>query len=296
MSDTAYTPPDIWVWEKDESPEWRYGALNRPVAGATHDKELPRGKHPLQLYSLGTPNGVKVTIMLEELLAAGHSGAEYDAWLISIGKGDQFGSGFVGVNPNSKIPALMDYSSDTSQRVFESGSILLYLAEKFGAFLPQDPAGRTETLNWLFWQMGSTPYLGGGFGHFYAYAPVKIKYAIDRFTMELKRQLDVLDRQLADHEFVAGDQYTIADMAIWPWYGNGVLNGLSYNDARTFLQTHEYKNLNRWKEQIEARLPVQRGRMVNRAFGDDLSLQLRERHDASDFDTKTQDKLQAQED
>jgi GST-like protein len=239
MTDTsAYTPPEVWVWEKEDTPNWRYGHLNRPVAGATHEKELPRGKHPLQLYSLATPNGVKVTVMLEELLAAGHGGAEYDAWLIRIGEGHQFGSGFVGVNPNSKIPALMDYSEPTPQRVFESGAILLYLADKFGAFLPKDRGKRTEALNWLFWQMGSTPYLGGGFGHFYAYAPVKIKYAIDRFAMELKRQLDVLDRQLADHRFIAGDEYTIADMALWPWYGNGVLNGASYNDPRKFLQTH----------------------------------------------------------
>jgi GSH-dependent disulfide-bond oxidoreductase len=256
MNDTAqYTPPEVWVWEKGESPStnWRYGHINQPVAGARYEKELPRGKHPLQLYSLATPNGVKVTIMLEELLALGHSGAEYDAWLIRIGEGDQFGSGFVAVNPNSKIPALMDYSVTPPQRVFESGAILLYLAEKFGAFLPKDHAKRTETLNWLFWQMGSTPYVGGGFGHFYAYAAVKIKYAIDRFAMEVKRQLDVLDRQLANNRYIAGDEYTIADMAIWPWYGNGMMNGASYNDPRKFLSTHEYKNLTRWKDEIAAR-------------------------------------------
>jgi GST-like protein len=293
MTDTpAYTPPEVWVWEKDDSPKWRYSNTNRPVAGATHEKELARGRHPLQLYSLATPNGVKVTIMLEELLAAGHSGAEYDAWLIRIGEGNQFGSGFVGVNPNSKIPALMDYGEPTPRRVFESGAILLYLADKFGAFLPKDRGKRTEALNWLFWQMGSTPYLGGGFGHFYAYAPVKIKYAIDRFSMEVKRQLDVLDRQLADNQFIAGDEYTIADMAIWPWYGNGMLNGASYNDPRTFLQTHEYKNLTRWTKEIGERPAVKRGRMVNRTSGPPEE-QLHERHDASDFETKTQDKIGA---
>jgi GST-like protein len=287
MTDTPeYAPPEVWVWEKDDSPKWRYGNINRPVAGATHEKELARGKHPLQLYSLATPNGVKVTIMLEELLAAGHSGAEYDAWLIRIGEGDQFGSGFVGVNPNSKIPALMDYSEQTPRRVFESGAILLYLADKFSAFLPNDRGKRTEALNWLFWQMGSTPYLGGGFGHFYAYAPVKIKYAIDRFSMEVKRQLDVLDQQLAYNQFIAGDEYTIADMAIWPWYGNGMLNGASYNDPRTFLQTHEYKNLTRWTKEIGERPAVKRGRMVNRTSGPPEE-QLHERHDASDFETKT---------
>ena len=259
MTDTTpYTPPDVWVWEKGDSPNWRYSSTNRPIAGATHDKELPRGKHPLQLYSQGTPNGVKVTIMLEELLAAGHSGAEYDAWLIRIGEGDQFGSGFVGVNPNSKIPAMMDYSENPPQRLFESGSILLYLADKFNAFLPKGRGKRAEALNWLFWQMGSTPYVGGGFGHFYAYAPVKIKYAIDRFAMEVKRQLDVLDRQLANNRYIAGDEYTIADMALWPWYGNGMLNGASYNDPRKFLSTHEYKNLTRWKNEIEARPAVRR--------------------------------------
>jgi GSH-dependent disulfide-bond oxidoreductase len=293
MTDTAdYTPPDVWVWEKDDNPKWRYGNINRPIAGPTHDKALPQGKHPLQLYSLATPNGVKVTVMLEELLAAGHSGAEYDAWLIRIGEGDQFGSGFVGVNPNSKIPALMDYSEPTPQRLFESGSILFYLAEKFDAFLPKGRAKRAEAMNWLFWQMGSTPYLGGGFGHFYAYAPVKIKYAIDRFSMEVKRQLDVLDRQLADNEFVAGDEYTIADMAIWPWYGNGLINGTSYNDPRTFLQTQDYKNVTRWTKQIGERPAVKRGRMVNRTFGAPEE-QLHERHDAGDFQTKTQDKIGA---
>ena len=293
MTDTPqYTPPHVWVWEKGGAANWRYSHTNRPIAGATHDKALPRGKHPLQLYSLGTPNGVKVTIMLEELLAAGHRGAEYDAWLIRIGEGDQFGSGFVGVNPNSKIPALMDYSEQPPRRVFESGAILLYLADKFGAFLPKDRGQRTEALNWLFWQMGSTPYVGGGFGHFYAYAPVKIKYAIDRFAMEVKRQLDVLDRQLADHRFIAGDEYTIADMAIWPWYGNGMLNGASYNDPRQFLQTHEYKNLTRWTKDIAERPAVKRGRMVNRTSGSPEE-QLHERHDAGDFATRTQDKIAA---
>jgi GST-like protein len=293
MTDTSqYKPPEVWVWEKGDSPNWRYSSMNRPIAGATHEKVLPRGKHPLQLYSLGTPNGVKVTILLEELLAAGHKGAEYDAWLIRIGNGDQFGSGFVGVNPNSKIPALMDYSGPQPQRVFESGSILLYLAEKFGAFLPKDAGKRTETLNWLFWQMGSTPYVGGGFGHFYDYAPVKIKYAIDRFAMETKRLLDVLDRQLANNQYVAGDEYTIADIAAWPWYGNGMMNGASYGDARKFLQTHEYKNLARWTKEIGERPAVKRGRMVNRTSGAPAE-QLHERHDASDFVNKTQDKIAA---
>ena len=293
MTDTSqYKPPEVWVWEKGDSPNWRYSSMNRPVAGATHEKVLPRGKHPFQLYSLGTPNGIKVTIMLEELLAAGHSAAEYDAWLIRIGAGDQFGSGFVAVNPNSKIPALMDYSVEPPRRVFESGSILLYLAEKLGAFLPKDVSKRTETLNWLFWQMGSTPYVGGGFGHFYDYAPVKIKYAIDRFAMEVKRLLDVLDLQLANNRYVAGDEYTIADMAIWPWYGNGMMNGASYGDARKFLQTHEYKNLARWTKEIGERPAVKRGRMVNRTSGPPEE-QLHERHDASDFMTKTQDKVAA---
>src|SRR6476620_7853427 len=292
MTDSAngYVLPKVWTWEQPSG--GRFANINRPIAGPTHDKDLPVGRHPLQLYSQGTPNGVKVTVMLEELLAAGHAGAEYDAWFIRIGQGDQFGSGFVGVNPNSKIPALMDYSEQPPRRVFESGAILLYLAEKFGAFLPKDPGKRTEALNWLFWQMGSTPYVGGGFGHFYAYAPVKIKYAIDRYTMELKRQLDVLDRQLADNHFIAGDEYTIADTAIWPWYGNGMLNGASYNDPRKFLQTHEYKNLTRWTKEIGERPTVKRGRMVNRASGP-LEEQLHERHDANDFATKTQDKITA---
>jgi len=285
-----YTPPKVWTWDKASG--GRFANINRPIAGPTHDKELPVGRHPLQLYSLGTPNGVKVTVMLEELLAAGHKGAEYDAWLIRIGEGDQFGSGFVAINPNSKIPALLDRSGPTPIRVFESGAILMHLAEKFGAFLPKDPAPRAEVLSWLFWQMGSAPYLGGGFGHFYAYAPTKIEYAIDRFAMEVKRLLDVLDRQLADNRFVAGDEYTIADMAIWPWYGNGMLNGASYNDPRKFLSTHEYKNVTRWTKEIGERPAVKRGRMVNKASGPPEG-QLHERHDASDFDTKTQDKIGA---
>jgi GST-like protein len=290
-SDATYTPPKVWTWEKpkgDGDGAWRYASLNRPVAGATHEAELPVGKHPLQLYSRATPNGVKVTVMLEELLAAGHKGAEYDAWMIDIGKGDQFGSGFVGVNPNSKIPALMDRSGAKPRRVFESGAILLYLADKFGAFLPKDPDKRTETLNWLFWQMASTPYIGGGFGHFYHYAPEKIRYAIDRFTMEAKRQLDVLDRQLANNAYIAGDEYTIADMAIWPWYG-GLAQSNQYGAAE-FLAVHEYKNLQRWTSAIAARPAVKRGRMVNRAVGNPAE-QLHERHDASDFETKTQDKV-----
>ncbi len=287
MTSSEYSPPKVWTWNKASG--GAFASINRPIAGATHEKELPRGKHPLQLYSLATPNGVKVTIMLEELLAAGHAGAEYDAWLIDIGEGDQFGSGFVGVNPNSKIPAMMDYSTATPTRVFESGAILLYLAEKFGAFLPKDHASRTACLSWLFWQMGSGPFLGGGFGHFYVYAPIKIEYAIDRFSMEVKRQLDVLDRHFADNQFMAGDQYTIADMAIWPWYGNLVL-GKAYNDAGTFLEVHSYKHLNRWTHEIAARKAVQRGRLVNRSFGPPEE-QLHERHDASDFDMKTQDKL-----
>jgi len=287
MTDSVeYVPPKVWTWVKPNG--GTFASINRPIAGATHDKELPIGRHPLQLYSLATPNGVKVTIMLEELLALGHSGAEYDAWLIKIGDGNQFGSGFVDVNPNSKIPALMDRSSDTPIRVFESGSILLYLAEKFDAFLPKDIATRTETLNWLFWQMGSAPYLGGGFGHFYAYAPTKIEYAIDRFAMEVKRELDVLDRRLADNQFLAGDQYTIADIAVFPWYG-GLVKGWAYNAAE-FLSTHEYKHVQRWADQIAARPAVKRGRMVNKVNGE-LSEQLHERHEASDFDTKTQDKL-----
>ncbi len=285
---TEYTPPKIWTWNKDSG--GRFANINRPIAGATHEKELPVGRHPLQLYSLGTPNGVKVTIMLEELLAAGHSGAEYDAWLIRIGDGDQFGSGFVEANPNSKIPALVDRSGAEPIRVFESGSILTYLAEKFQAFLPTEPAARAECFSWLFWQMGSAPYLGGGFGHFYAYAPTKIEYAIDRFAMETKRQLDVLDRRLAESEYLGGAEYTIADMAVWPWYG-GLVKGWIY-EAAEFLQVQEYKNIQRWADQIGERKPVQRGRMVNRLSGEPSS-QLWERHDASDFDTKTQDKIGA---
>ncbi|MDX1293217.1 MAG: glutathione-dependent disulfide-bond oxidoreductase [Hyphomonas sp.] len=287
MADDTYTPPKVWKWDAESG--GRFASINRPVSGATHDKELPVGKHPLQLYSLGTPNGVKVTVMLEELLAAGHSDAEYDAWLINIMEGDQFSSGFVAANPNSKIPALMDHSTTPPTRVFESGAILLYLAEKFDAFLPNDPRKRTEALSWLFWQMGSAPYLGGGFGHFYAYAPIKIEYAIDRFAMEVKRQLDVLDKQLANNEFMAGDEYSIADMAIWPWYGS-LAAGQAY-DAGEFLQVQEYENVQRWMKQIAARPAVKRGRMVNRTFGKPES-QLRERHDASDFETRTQDKLE----
>ncbi|WP_422026432.1 glutathione-dependent disulfide-bond oxidoreductase [Pyruvatibacter mobilis] len=290
MSDTEYTPPKVWTWNKENG--GRFASINRPIAGPTHDKDLQVGKHPIQLYSLGTPNGVKVTVMLEELLAKGHAGAEYDAWLVNIGEGDQFSSGFVSANPNSKIPAMMDHSTTPPTRVFESGSILLYLAEKFGEFLPTDPGARTETLNWLFWQMGSAPYLGGGFGHFYAYAPIKIEYAIDRFAMEVKRQLDVLDRNLAEREYMAGDEYTIADIAIWPWYGAVVANA-AY-DAAEFLETHTYKNVKRWMDLVGARPAVQRGRMVNRVFGDP-AMQLHERHDASDFDTKTQDKIAAAE-
>ncbi len=287
---TEYTPAKIWTWNKENG--GKFASINRPIAGATHDKELPVGKHPYQLYSLATPNGVKVTVMLEELLAAGHTGAEYDAWMINIGEGHQFGSGFVEANPNSKIPAMMDHSGATPTRIFESGAMLLHLAEKFDAFLPKDPAKRTECMSWLFWQMGSAPYLGGGFGHFYAYAPFKIEYCIDRFAMEVKRQLDVLDRRLADNEYLAGDEYTIADMAVWPWYG-ALVKGLVY-DAAEFLQTHEYKNVIRWTDQIAERPAVQRGRMVNRGWGEPSS-QLIERHDASDFDTKTQDKVAAAE-
>ena len=282
----TYTPPKVWTWTPGNG--GRFANINRPIAGATHDKELPVGQHPFQLYSLATPNGVKVTVMLEELLAAGHSGAEYDAWLIRINEGDQFGSGFVGINPNSKIPALEDRSGETPQRVFESGAILLYLAEKFGAFLPTDHAARTECLSWLFWQMGSAPYLGGGFGHFYAYAPEKFEYCIDRFAMETKRQLDVLDRHLAEHAYMAGDAYTIADMAIWAWYGQLVLGRLY--EAAEFLDVTSYKHVMAWAEKIDARPAVKRGRMVNRAFGDP-ALQLHERHDASDFDLRTQDKI-----
>lgn len=281
MADTpSYTPPQVWTWIKPNG--GTFASTNRPVAGATHDKELPRGKHPLQLYSQGTPNGVKVTILLEELLALGHTGAEYDAWLIRIGNGDQFGSGFVDINPNSKIPALLDYSGATPVRVFESGSILLYLAEKFGAFLPKDSAARTEALNWLFWQMGSAPYLGGGFGHFYTYAPTKIEYAIDRFAMEVKRQLDVLNQHLAKHRFLAGDEYSIADIAVFPWYG-GLVKGWNYGAAE-FLSVHEYQHVQRWADEIYARPAVKRGRMVNRTSGTPAE-QLLERHDASDFET-----------
>ncbi len=287
MTDTPYTPPKVWTWQKDAS-GFRYANTNRPIAGATHEKELPVGRHPLQLYSLATPNGVKVTVMLEELLAAGHSGAEYDAWLINIGDGDQFGSGFVAVNPNSKIPALMDRSGAEPIRVFESGSILFYLAEKFGALLPKDVKTRTECMSWLFWQMGSAPYLGGGFGHFYAYAPSKMEYPIDRFAMEVKRQLDVLDRRLADHEYLAGNEYTIADIAVWPWYG-ALAKGLLYG-AGEFLSVQEYKNVQRWTDAIAQRPAVKRGRMVNRTWGDPAS-QLHERHEASDFEKRTQDKI-----
>jgi GST-like protein len=280
-----YLPPKVWQWTKPSG--GAFANINRPVSGATHEKELPVGRHPLQLYSQGTPNGQKVTILLEELLALGHTGAEYDAWLIRITEGEQFGSGFVSVNPNSKIPALMDRGGPKPIRVFESGAILLYLAEKFGAFLPRDLETRTECLSWLFWQMGSAPYLGGGFGHFYVYAPVKIEYAIDRFTMEAKRQMDVLDKRLAGHAYLAGDDYTIADMAVWPWYGQ-VAQGTVYNAAE-FLQTGQYQHLQRWAEKIGQRPAVQRGRMVNKVSGEP-SGQLRERHDASDFMTRTQDK------
>jgi GST-like protein len=290
MSDQpTYTPPKVWTWDK-EAAGGAFSKINRPVAGATHEKELPVGRHPFQLYSLATPNGVKVTVMFEELLAAGHTGAEYDAWLIKINDGDQFGSGFVGVNPNSKIPALLDRSNPRAPvRVFESGSILLHLAEKFGAFLPKAPAARAETLNWLFWQMGAAPLLGGGFGHFYAYAPTKIEYAINRYAMEVKRQLDVLDRRLGESPYLGGSDYTIADIAVWPWYG-AVIKNEAYN-ASEFLSAHEYKNVVRWVDEIAARPAVKRGRMVNRPFGNPAE-QLHERHDASDFETKTQDKLQ----
>jgi GST-like protein len=287
MTDSSeYTPPKVWVWNKPSG--GRFANINRPISGATHEKELPVGKHPLQLYSLGTPNGVKVTVMLEELLALGHKGAEYDAWLIKISEGDQFGSGFVAVNPNSKIPALLDRSGPTPIRVFESGAILMYLAEKFGAFLPTQGAARAECLSWLFWQMGSAPYLGGGFGHFYAYAPTKIEYAIDRFAMETKRQLDVLDRRLAENEYLAGKDYTIADIAVWPWYG-GLVKGWQYGAAE-FLAVQDYKHVNRWADQIHKRPAALRGRMVNRIAGEPAG-QLQERHDAGDFQTKTQDKL-----
>ena len=282
MSDAEYVPPKIWTWNRENG--GRFANINRPIAGPTHDKDLPVGRHPMQLYSLGTPNGVKVTVMLEELLALGHTGAEYDAWLIRINEGDQFSSGFVDINPNSKIPALLDRSGPKPIRVFESGAILVHLAEKFGAFLPTEPGARAECLSWLFWQMGSAPYLGGGFGHFYAYAPIKIEYAIDRFAMEVKRQLDVLDRRLGESEFIAGPDFTIADMAIWPWYG-AMAKGELYGGGE-FLQVHEYVNVNRWADAIGARPAVKRGRAVNRPFGKPES-QLLERHDASDFDKLT---------
>ncbi|NCQ23883.1 MAG: glutathione-dependent disulfide-bond oxidoreductase [Rhodobacteraceae bacterium CG17_big_fil_post_rev_8_21_14_2_50_63_15] len=288
MSDSAYIPPEVWRWEQPSGGQ--FASINRPIAGATHDRDLPVGKHPFQLYSLATPNGVKVTVMFEELLAAGHD-AEYDAWMIEIGAGDQFGSGFVEINPNSKIPALMDRSGAAPVRVFESGSILLHLAEKFGAFLPASGPARTETLNWLFWQMGSAPYLGGGFGHFYAYAPEKWQYPIDRFSMETKRQLDVLDRQLAERPYIAGEEYTIADMAIWPWYGNLALHR-QYGDAGRFLSVDSYTHLVAWAKRIDARPAVQRGRKVNRNWGEP-QMQLHERHDASDFETRTQDRIGA---
>ena len=288
MSEAEYVPPKVWKWEQESGGQ--FANINRPTAGAQVEKELPVGKHPMQLYSLGTPNGVKVTIMLEELLALGHSGAEYDAWLIKIRDGEQFGSGFVAANPNSKIPALIDYGMAKPTRVFESGAILLYLSEKFGAFMPTEPMARAEAMSWLFWQMGSAPYLGGGFGHFYAYAPIKIQYAIDRFTMEVKRQLDVLDQRLAVNQFLGGGEYTIADMAVWPWYGN-LVKGLNYG-AGEFIEAHTYTNVIRWQEEIAERPAVKRGRMVNRVQGEP-SEQLHERHDASDFDTKTQDKMGA---
>ena len=285
MSDDSYTPPDVWKWEAASGGQ--FASINRPIAGPTHDKDLPVGQHPFQLYSLATPNGVKATVMFEELLAAGHN-AEYDAWMIKIGDGDQFGSGFVEVNPNSKIPALVDHTGNTPLRVFESGSILMHLAEKFGAFLPSQGPARTEAINWLMWQMGSAPYLGGGFGHFYAYAPEKWQYPIDRFAMEAKRQLDVLDRQLAERPYIAGDAYTIADIAIWPWYGQLCLDRLY--SAGTFLDVQSYKHVTAWAEKIDARPAVQRGRMVNRSFGEP-HMQLHERHSAEDFETRTQDKI-----
>ena len=288
MTDNSeYVPPKVWTWDKESG--GRFANINRPIAGPTHDKALPIGKHPLQLYSLGTPNGVKVTVMLEELLEAGHSGAEYDAWLIKIGDGDQFSSGFVDANPNSKIPALVDRSGAEPIRVFESGAILIHLAEKFGAFLPTETAQRAEVLSWLMWQMGSTPFLGGGFGHFYAYAPTKQEYPINRYAMEVKRQLDVLDRRLAESEYLGGADYSIADMAVWPWYG-ALAKGLVY-EAGEFLEVESYKNVQRWTDQIATRPAVKRGRMVNRVMGDPAS-QLHERHDASDFELRTQDKLQ----
>lgn len=292
MPDEEYTPPKVWVWDKENGGQ--FANINRPVAGATHEQELPVGRHPLQLYSLATPNGQKVTILLEELLAAGHSDAEYDAWLIRINEGDQFGSGFVGINPNSKIPALLDRSGSRPIRVFESGAILTYLAEKFGAFLSADQATRAETLSWLFWQMSSAPYLGGGFGHFYAYAPRKFEYAIDRYSMEVKRQLDVLDRRLAETEYLGGADYSIADIATWPWYG-GLVLGKLYGDSATFLSVHEYRHVQRWAEAIADRPAVRRGQIVNRVSGNSAE-QLRERHDASDFETRTEDKRQAIDD
>ncbi len=286
MTESDYIPPKIWVWNKSSGGQ--FANINRPIAGPTHEQELPVGRHPLQLYSLGTPNGVKVTILLEELLALGHAGAEYDAWLIRIANGDQFGSGFVAVNPNSKIPAMIDCSGAQPVRIFESAAILVYLAEKFGAFLPTAGAARAECLSWLFWQVGSAPYLGGGFGHFYAYAPTKFEYAIDRFAMEVKRQLDVLDRRLAESEYVAGPDYTIADIAIFPWYG-GLVKGWLY-EAAEFLSVHQYRHVLRWADQLFERPAVQRGRMVNRTSGEPAT-QLYERHDARDFETRTQDKL-----
>ncbi|MEZ5893447.1 MAG: glutathione-dependent disulfide-bond oxidoreductase [Parvularculaceae bacterium] len=287
----SWTPPKVWTWDKESG--GRFANINRPVAGATHEKELPVGKHPLQLYSLATPNGVKVTVMLEELLALGHSGAEYDAWLINISEGNQFGSGFTAINPNSKIPALVDRSGAEPVRVFESGAILLYLAEKFGAFLPESGRARAEALSWLMWQMGSAPFLGGGFGHFYAYAPEKFEYPINRYAMEVKRQLDVLDRQLGENEFMAGADYTIADIAIWPWYG--VLAQGKLYEAGEFLDVQSYKNVQRWAAEIANRPAVKRGRMVNRGWGDP-SEQLLERHDARDFETNTMDKFLAKKD
>lgn len=281
---TPYTPPKVWKWNKDA--ENKFSKTNRPTAGATHEKELPVGRHPLQLYSLGTPNGVKVTVMLEELLALGHEGAEYDAWLINIGDGSQFGSGFVAANPNSKIPALVDHSGETPIRIFESGAMLIYLAEKFGEFYPEDPAMRAECLSWLIWHVGAAPFLGGGFGHFYAYAPEKLEYPIDRYTMEVKRQLDVLDQHLAENKYFCGDEYTIADMGIWPWYGS-LAKGVLYGSAE-FIEAHTYTNVIRWADEIAQREPVKRGRRVNRPWGEP-ELQLAERHDASDFDVKVEE-------
>ena len=290
MTDTsAYTPPEVWTWDQESG--GKFASINRPIAGSTHEKELPVGEHPLQLYSLATPNGVKVTVLLEELLALGHKGAEYDAYLIDINEGDQFGSGFVGINPNSKIPALLDRSTPTPTRVFESGSILLYLADKFGEFVPSDPSKRAECLSWLFWQMGSAPYLGGGFGHFYAYAPEKFEYPINRFAMETKRQLDVLDRRLAESRFLAGEEYTIADIAVWPWYGV-LAQGKIYNDAGRFLDVQSYKNLQRWTDEIAGRDAVKRGRMVNRKWGEPEE-QLPERHSAADFDRVAEEAREA---